>query len=632
MQSYFEDSRSNPLRPYLVLLLMVLVGVLSLFVAEQILTGWLPLGARANIPRSNLNDIELIGIIASVLLGISCLRTAWGLFRREQACWSWSQWMSLIIIIVGLGLTMSVAIPVLVKILTQSQNIRAPEYWRLLPGIGFMVAGYISYRFVSEGTERSDDIRRAVGLSPGRRIQVELAKSPSAGAIIGFVAIFLGFSMATDLFLDPTSVASVLTNVSTKGIIAIGVTILMISGEFDLSVGSVLGVSAMAFMVFMTQGIPGLEQPLHGPLAEALNNTGFIDSVNNVLMSMHLIGPINEFPAALLAIGVAAILGLINGLILVRTGIPSFIVTLGTLLAYRAITLVVIAGGRILRYRDHFDDFPQVFISPITFVILAVIGILVVAFLVYRSVPALWRRFSTALQNRSNNGDFGTTTAIANGTYGLLITAVFALVVGWLILVIVHHLGQNQTVQVGFFDVVNGRWEFDLSEVTRGIVREIPRNANFRMSIVWWIFFVVFFHIFLTRTRYGNAVFAVGGNVGASRAQGINVSRVKVQNFVLTAVLVGIAAIYETARNPGVDPLKGEGWELEVIAMTVIGGALLSGGYGSIIGSLLGALIFGMLQTGLILIGVDSRLFSGTVGVIIIIAVVLNTQVRNTSR
>jgi simple sugar transport system permease protein len=128
----------------------------------------------------------------------------------------------------------------------------------------------------------------------------------------------------------------------------------------------------------------------------------------------------------------------------------------------------------------------------------------------------------------------------------------------------------------------------------------------------------------LTRTSYGNAVFAVGGNPGAARAQGIDVDRIKVFNFVLLAFLVGIAAILEVARNPGVDPLKGDGWELEVIAMTVIGGALLSGGYGSIIGTMLGVLIFGMLQTGLVLVGMDQRMFQGVIGVIMIIAVVLN--------
>jgi simple sugar transport system permease protein len=194
-----------------------------------------------------------------------------------------------------------------------------------------------------------------------------------------------------------------------------------------------------------------------------------------------------------------------------------------------------------------------------------------------------------------------------------------------------YHIQRADTLlQVGFFDIMNGRWEFSGREVTGGWFQgiDIDTAANFRNSIIWWLFFSVFFHIVMTRTRYGNSVFAVGGNIGAARAQGINVNRVKIMSFMLTAVLTGIAAVYETTRNPGVDPLKGQFYELDVIAMTVIGGALLSGGYGSIIGTILGALIYGMMQTGLVLVGMESRMFAGVVGTIILIAVVLNTYVR----
>ena len=215
-----------------------------------------------------------------------------------------------------------------------------------------------------------------------------------------------------------------------------------------------------------------------------------------------------------------------------------------------------------------------------------------------------------------------------SAVYAGAITIVMAVLAIWLVSIVINFLGAGDT-QVGFFDIVNGRWDgsFVLGSDSLFSVM-VPRDGNFRIAIVWWFILVIFFNIILTSTPYGNSVFAVGGNVGAARAQGINVSFIKVFNFVLAAFLTGVAAIYETARNPGVDPLKGNQWELEVIAMTVIGGALLTGGYGSIIGSLLGALIFGMLQTGLVLVGIESRLFSGTVGVVIIIAVVLNTAVR----
>ncbi len=481
----------------------------------------------------------------------------------------------------------------------EKTKIRIAEDHRILAGLLFFLPAFIGYRQVRQMREESDELRRAVALTPGKFIRSELAKSPSAGAIIGFIAIFMTFTMATDLFLEPSSIASYLSNVATKGVIAIGVTYLMISGEFDLSVGSVLGVAALSFMLFMTEGAP-------------------------------VLGVLEPIPAAILAIFVAMVLGAVNGVLLITTRIPSFIVTLGTLLAYRAITLVAIAGGRILRYRDFHDEFPVFAISNIVFVVLALIGLALVAFSAYRVLPVLLRGARQAWSIRRDNGDFGTSGAIMRFVAFALVLLILLAVVVWLIAVFSYHIG-GELVEVGYFDLFNGRVSSIGSEGDFFHL-EIPRDANVRLAILWWFIFVVIFHIILTSTSFGNSIFAAGGNEGAARAQGVNVDRVKVQNFVIVAGLTGIAAIYETARNPGVDPLKGQGWELEVIAMTVIGGALLTGGYGSVVGSLLGALIFGMLQTGLVLVGIESRLFSGTVGVIIIAAVVLNTFVRGAQR
>ncbi len=480
-------------------------------------------------------------------------------------------------------------------------TIRDAENHRLLAGLLFFLPGLVGYRLVRQVEEESDELRRAIALTPGKFIRSELAKSPSAGAIIGFIAIFMGFTMATDLFLEPSSIASFLSNVATKGVIAIGVTYLMISGEFDLSVGSILGVTALSFMQFMTLGAP-------------------------------VFGVMEPIPAALLAIFMAFILGAINGILLISTRIPSFIVTLGTMLTFRAITLVAIAGGRILRYSDHHEELPVIGISNLVFIALAVIGLALIAFIAYRLLPVLYRGAALAWSIRRNNGDFGTSGALIRICALLLVLFLLGVAVVWLVAVVSYHSsGGGQMVEVGYFDLYNGRV---LSIGSEGdfFHLQIPRNANVRLAIVWWFIFVAIFHVILTNTSFGNSIFATGGNEGAARAQGVNVDRVKLQNFVIVALLTGIAAIYETARNPGVDPLKGTGWELEVIAMTVIGGALLTGGYGSVVGSLLGALIFGMLQTGLVLVGIESRLFSGTIGAIIIAAVVLNTFVRGGQR
>ena len=671
-----KDKNSTIEYSSLVQWFMLGLGILGAVTAALILLGWLPLGERINISRRNFNPIEYTSIVLAVLYAIACFRTFRGLMNKEKAGISWARWISFMTIFVGLALVFSVVVPGLAKqpllptpedppfefqviriggfvvlagvlgliyklsvqgglvsrqisetinfkrrwamlvILAglliiipanlawvlqfpgDAPNIRTPEPFRLIPGLVLFIGALLTYIHVRRGEEVSDELRRAVSLTPDKFIQVQLSKSPSAGAIIGFMAIFLLFTMATDLFLRPTSIASVLTNVSSKGIIAIGVTILMISGEFDLSVGSILGVVAMFFMAAMTTG-----DPIFGIIMEPL-------------------------PAAIYAIVVGAVLGFINGFILVTTNIPSFIVTLGTLLAYRAITLVAIAGGRILRYRDHYDEFPQLTLSPWVFVALAVIGLLILAYAAFRILPDLWRNVQHSFAISDDNGDFGMTIALARGAWAIILTAILAIFGLWLAMVAMFHIG-GEAVQVGFFDIMNGRWDGQfLMDENSFFYLLIPRDANFRMAILWWFIFVVIFQIILTNTRYGNSVFAVGGNVGAARAQGINVPYVKVINFMLVAVLTAIAAIYETARSPSVDPLKGNGWELEVIAMTVIGGALLSGGYGSILGSMLGALIFGMLQTGLVLVGIESRLFSGTVGVVIIIAVILNTTVR----
>lgn len=690
------------------MILMALLGAGAFIVAGLILTGWLPLGERANILRSNLNGIEILMVIGAIVYGTGLLRTAWGILQYESASHRWTQWMSFLTASIGAVILFSVIVPTGLKfglLLGQDIDIRglieslgtipslsmqigelllsivlaitsliallallvflspslerikqipviqwfvAPPSWlvniialvflagltlfliagaysvpefpgrttlrnpdmsRIIPALLLLITGGLSYRYARQVDDVSDDMRRAVSLTPGKAIRFELAKSPSAGAIIGFIVIFLGFTMATDLFIEQRSLASFLTNVSTKGIIAIGVTFLMISGEFDLSVGSILGVTAMVFMLGMTEGI-------------GLFNLGVLDPL----------------PAAIFALIVAAILGAINGIILIWTRIPSFIVTLGTLLAYRAITLVAIAGGRILRYRDYYDEFPQVEISPMVFAAIAGIGLLLLAYTAYRLLPVYLRQFQAAWAIRDNNGDFGTTTALWRLTILVVTALILFALAAWMFFIITFHLNSGvDVVQVGFFDILNGRISPESgilgSEVSNGLTGfEIQNGANFRLSIVWWLFFVVMFHVLLTSTAYGNSVFAAGGNGGAARAQGINVDRVKVQNFIIIALLTGVAAIYETASNPGVDPLKGDGWELEVIAMTVIGGALLTGGYGSVLGSLLGALIFGMLQTGLVLVGIESRLFSGTIGVIIIVAVVLNTMVRGGRR
>jgi simple sugar transport system permease protein len=171
-------------------------------------------------------------------------------------------------------------------------------------------------------------------------------------------------------------------------------------------------------------------------------------------------------------------------------------------------------------------------------------------------------------------------------------------------------------------------WVIDLFGVLNGRIDIGAAAGNFRMSIIWWLVLAALFHLLLTRTRFGNAVFATGGHGEAARAQGVDVDRTRVISFVICGGLAALAGVLQVCRLKSVDPLRGEGLELEVIAAVVIGGTLLKGGYGSIIGAVVGTALTGMLRTGLVLSGVPSNAFRGAIGALVIIAVIINTLVR----
>ncbi len=318
------------------------------------------------------------------------------------------------------------------------------------------------------------------GYSTLRMFFVELQRHPEIGALAGFLVVFIFFAIFAERFVTPENLAGILALTAQLGIVAVGATFLMIAGEFDLSVGSVVGVSAMSIVILSNAGFP-------------------------------------QLPAAIVALLFAALIGLMNGLVVIWVRIPSFIVTLGTMMLWRGL-LFAITGGFPIRYR-------------------------------------------------------GYTTLMY---------------------------------------VLNG----PLS------------GEGFRSSAPWLFLVVATFTVILTQTRYGNAVFAAGGDPGAARALGINIKRVKVINFVISAMLAGLVGLMIFSRFKSSAPTYGDGMELEAIAASVIGGALLTGGYGSIIGTLLGSLLMGMVAQGLVLAGAPTYWYRAFIGVILIIAVIINTKVR----
>jgi ribose/xylose/arabinose/galactoside ABC-type transport system permease subunit len=382
------------------------------------------------------------------------------------------------------------------------------------------------------------------------------SKTPEAGAAAGFLAVFLFFALATPTtFLSNSSFSSILNSQAVPGIVAIGITLLMISGEFDLSVGSILGVASLVFLYATVNG-------LHIVLA------GFLGLLTGGL------------------------LGLINGLLFTYTGIPSFIVTLGTMLVYRAISLSANSGGRIIRYSEFSRDAPT--ISPPTWCIILIVGSLIGFF------AWILKDIYAAYQINRQKRILSLVTF-----YGLILLLLIYALFGTL---------KTGPISIDIFQLLNGNLEF------------VP--GNYRTSILWWLLLTVLFTLILTRTRFGNAIFATGGNAQAARLQGINIDRVRITNFVISGSLAAVAGIIQTARLKSVDPLRGTGLELEVIAAVVIGGTLLTGGFGSLVGSAIGTALTGMLRTGLVLVQVPSNAFRGAIGAIMIIAVIINNNVR----
>jgi simple sugar transport system permease protein len=340
---------------------------------------------------------------------------------------------------------------------------------------------------------------------------------PELGAICGAVAVFVYFFLAarhTGMF-SAEGVMNWGTVSAQFAIIAVGACLLMIAGEFDLSVGSMIGFSGIVI----------------------------------ALLSVHYGWPM--WAAILTAFAVAVTIGAINGYIVIKTKLPSFIVTLASLYILRGLTI-------------------------------------------YLSI-ATTRQTIIGGVREAAEGDW-----LARLFGGKVFTGLFA----WL-----GEMGLIQTYASGV-------------RAGQPVVDGIP------MLMVWAVVLIVFGHILLTRTQFGNWIFASGGDAQAARNVGVPVNRVKILMFMFTAFCATVFATCQVMEFGSAAADRGLLKEFEAIIAVVIGGALLTGGYGSVIGAALGALVFGVVQQGLFFAGVESSLFRVFLGIILLLAVVLNTYIR----
>lgn len=168
-----------------------------------------------------------------------------------------------------------------------------------------------------------------------------------------------------------------------------------------------------------------------------------------------------------------------------------------------------------------------------------------------------------------------------------------------------------------------GEW---LATVLVGEVR--IGGLRLYMSLFWFALFAVILGYVLNQTRAGNWIQAAGGNPNAARARGVNVERTKIALFMLTSAMAGLAGIISSIRTSAANPNSGTGYELEVIAMVVIGGTALMGGRGTIIGTVLGVLILRLMRNGIVLIGVPGLAYNIFIGAIILGMMALHSWVE----
>jgi simple sugar transport system permease protein len=325
--------------------------------------------------------------------------------------------------------------------------------------------------------------------SGGRPAMHRLLARPETGALVGAVLVYVFFAtVAGDSgFLTRAGTLNWLEVSAELGIIVIPATLLAISGEFDVSLGSMMGLAGMTV----------------------------------ALSSVEAGAPL--WLSIVLTFAVAGLIGLANGLLVVRTGLSSLIVTLASLFILRGLTIAV----------------------------------------------TRWITGTTQV------------SGIAEATGDPFYIDLFA-----------------------------------------GELFGVPA------SIYWWIALVAVATWVLSKTSFGNAIYGIGGDEMAARNLGVPVHRVKVILFVVAGLCAALAAVITTLGADSADVLRGQLKEFQAIAATVIGGTLITGGYGSAIGGALGAVIFGMVSQGIFFTGVDADWFQVFLGSMLLLAVLVNQFIR----
>ncbi len=364
--------------------------------------------------------------------------------------------------------------------------------------------------------------------SPARRTEADrlkkggrlsaLTRHPEIGVfcVMVFVVLAIGIASGGNAF-NALGLKNNLSVISQFGIIAIGACLLMIAGEYDLSIGSMIGFAGMSMAMMLKWGLPfGL-------------------------------GPATPLTAFALTLVMTLFLGWLIGTIVVRSKLSSFIVTLAFLFFLRGVTEV---SFRVINQSTQISGLP----------------------------------------------DFKQTSWLAQMFGGQTL--------GW------------------FYDA----WFWLGGNVNRLGEQWVH---GFDARVVWWVVIAILAYVVLSRTQAGNWIYATGDNRESARANGVPVDRVRISLFMFTAFCATIFAACQVFETNTADAAKGNLKELEAIAIAVVGGTLMTGGFGSVLGVVFGAITFGLVANAVFFIpAIDGSYYRVFVGVVLLIAVFLNESVR----
>jgi D-xylose transport system permease protein len=404
------------------------------------------------------------------------------------------------------------------------------------------------------------------------------------GMVVALAVMWLGFNILSDGdFLTPRNLWNLSVQSVSIAIMATGMVLIIVSRNIDLSVGSQLGFLGYTMAMVQTQWIP--------------NSLGLgFDRWYTWIV--------------VLAIGIAlgAGIGAVQGFIVAYVGVPSFIVTLGGILIWRGLIFRYAQGQTLAPMDGNFQLLGGGTRGSLGEWRSWLFGAIGCALIAFGLVAARRRRHRHQFAVRPLGVDIGL------GVVGCLIVlgAVWlANSYPW-----PRQLASQYAERHGIVEPAGGL--------------KIPTGIAYPVVILIGVALVMTY--VARRRRFGRYVYAIGGNPDAAELGGINVRRTVAATFVLMGVLCAVSAAIQTARlNAAVTGL-GVSNELDVISAAVVGGTSFAGGIGTIPGAVLGAVIMQSLRSGMILLKVDSPTQDVYVGIVLVVAVGIDSWLRRRSR